>query len=438
MSSLDIYVGDDWPRMRNGTNWDGQNLFELLRKAESPFSPVWDANLLFDEVEDKVGAKVIDVPCVHTGANNYGIHLRLLDQRDVLARLGNADVNMPLYGGFNLRWLHKQVDFEADTNNLLRNDPNVPTDCLLFYRHPIQHYGENSETPKDISGRRLMIFEMAKGEVGAWATLGQQQRGFKMSTLTDAARIRAALLHLDVPSQFVSDWLLWRTFQPEQWMPTELPLPIGATRDFWLAAFKTRIVTMIKEEGDILGWPRDKVIIGRKALDTKEALLRLIPIILPHGDEAVLYRPVLQHNDFGVHNILNDIIGLDHTRITSVFDWETGSIVPFLFSEITFSIAGCDLILDENGEASVHIRSKLAGEPKERVKNQAYSTEFRKIIKENTPHLEEALQAGKYARYLWIKLKQWKGQDPEDFFGRLGEWAQDLLSKYDLGKVSNL
>ena len=200
-----------------------------------------------------------------------------------------------------------------------------------------------------------------------------------MSTLADAATIRASLLNLVLPSQFVSNWLLWRTLQPVEWMPKKLPLPISATRDFWLATLKAKVEAMIKNEGDIIGWPGNKVTVGPKALAAKEFMLRLIPLILPEGDEAVLYRPVLQHDDFGIHNLLNLVSGAVETKITSVFDWETACIVPFALSEIVFFIAGCTLTTDEGGKPSAQARSELASRPEEQAKNQEYSAEFLKV-----------------------------------------------------------
>lgn len=108
-------------------------------------------------------------------------------------------------------------------------------------------------------------------------------------------------------------------------------------------------------------------------------MLRLIPLILPEGDEAVLYRPVLQHDDFGIHNLLNLVSGAAETKITSVFDWETACIVPFALSEIVFFIAGCTLTTDEGGKPSAQARSELASRPEEQAKNQEYSAEFLKV-----------------------------------------------------------
>lgn len=57
--------------MPDATNWDGKNLLNLLRDGDSPFSRIWDVNLLLEEVEAHLHGQVVDIPCVHTGANNY-------------------------------------------------------------------------------------------------------------------------------------------------------------------------------------------------------------------------------------------------------------------------------------------------------------------------------------------------------------------------------
>lgn len=42
------------------------------------------------------------------------------------------------------------------------------------------------------------------------------------------------------------------------------------------------------------------------------------------------------------------------------------------------------------------------------------------------------------ARYLWVKLKKWKGQRPEEFFGELGDWAERRLAERGSCETSNL
>ncbi|KAJ3457056.1 hypothetical protein MRS44_014197 [Fusarium solani] len=301
-SSGHDYLGDEWPQMLDGSQWDGLNLLDLLSRGQSPFGPILDANLLLQEVKDKLSAEVIDIPRVHTGANNYGFHLKLSDQRHVLARLGRADVNVPHYDGFSLHWLHQQIDFEVATNSLLQNTPGVPTDRLLYHRHPLLHAGIKRGMPKDISGRRLMIFEMAQGQCRLWSDLDQQQR----------------------------------------------------------------------------------------------------------------------------------------TSITSIFDWETGCIVPFALSEITFLVAGWNLTIDEDGEPSVYVRPGWAPNLEERDKNQECSAEFVKEIVRQAPYMEEVIHKVKEARYLWVKLNKWRGQNPEEFFGELGDWAEKRLAERGLSDTGDL
>jgi len=52
----------------------------------------------------------------------------------------------------------------------------VPTSRLLYYRLPLHYGGVRGGMPEDISGRRLMIFEMTKGWNGLWRELGEEQK----------------------------------------------------------------------------------------------------------------------------------------------------------------------------------------------------------------------------------------------------------------------
>jgi len=63
---------DDWPKMPpDGSDFDGKQLLTLARSGNSPFHGVWDINLLIREVEENLGAEVIDIPDIFMGSNNY-------------------------------------------------------------------------------------------------------------------------------------------------------------------------------------------------------------------------------------------------------------------------------------------------------------------------------------------------------------------------------
>ena len=62
---------DDWPKMQDGIDFDGKQLLTLVRSGNSPFDKVWDVNLLIREVEENLCTKVIDIPVVDKGSNNY-------------------------------------------------------------------------------------------------------------------------------------------------------------------------------------------------------------------------------------------------------------------------------------------------------------------------------------------------------------------------------
>ncbi|KAG6362093.1 hypothetical protein INS49_010322 [Diaporthe citri] len=341
--SEDGHRGDDRPLMPHGTEWNGKDLLGLVRDDSSPFANIWDVRILLEEVETQVQAQVVDIPEVHAGANNYGFHLGLSDDRDVMARVARADV--------------------------LR------------------------------------------------------------SLLTQAARSRSALLNKPLPAAFVATWLFWANFQPVEWMPKMFPLHPAGNRDFCIAMLEAKFEGLIGNQGDRIGWEEDKLTVGPLASAAKQSLLRLIPLILPEGDDEVLYRLVLQHDDFGLHSISVDVDEAGELSLTSVYDWETGCIIPVILSEIEFSIAGCRLIVDEKGEPSVHLRSDQEREPERSAQNQRYSADFLNAIYECSPYLKRVLRAGNDARRLWSTLKRWKGDSPEEFFGQLGSWAEARMGE---------
>ncbi|KAI0405977.1 hypothetical protein F4802DRAFT_596650 [Xylaria palmicola] len=45
----------------------------------------------------------------------------------------------------------------------------------------------------------------------------------------------------------------------------------------------------------------------------------------------------------------------------------------------------------------------------------------------NAPDYKRTIRAGKDARHLWVALRDWRGDDPEDYFGDLGAWAEKGL-----------
>lgn len=136
-------------------------------------------------------------------------------------------------------------------------------------------------------------------------------------------------------------------------MPKELPLPIAPSREFWVAMFTARINATIGEEGDMIGWEDDDNTVGLIALKAKQSLLRFIPHMLPTDvdEEASLYRLVLDHGDFGIHMSIT-VDTAAQPRITSLYDWETGNIVPAILSNPEMAVL-VDLGTDADGNPSI-------------------------------------------------------------------------------------
>ncbi|KAK0723087.1 hypothetical protein B0T26DRAFT_740131 [Lasiosphaeria miniovina] len=238
-------------------------MLTLLRSGNSPFDGLWDANVLIRVVEENLGAKVIDIPVVYKGSHNYGF----------------LTCNLP--------------KFQVAVYNLLRSEPNILVSRLLYYRIPVQHAGPRLDLPRDIAGRHLFLFERAEGVNNVWRDLSPEQR---THLLAQSVRIRASLFHFNLPPDFAAVWLRERLFEQK---PKSLPIPVAPTRD-------------------------DHATVGPITAAAKQSLLRLVPHIIPtDGDQTALCRLVLEHGDFGIHN-MSIKMDANGQPLVTLYDWETG------------------------------------------------------------------------------------------------------------------
>ncbi|MCJ1343386.1 hypothetical protein MMC31_001579 [Peltigera leucophlebia] len=418
------YLFDPWPKMPDGKKFDGKQLLALVRSGNSPFRGVWDVNILIREVEEYLGAQVIDIPAVNKGSNNYnrlaaheGFHLKLSNQPDVVARLARADVNMPNYSGFPFHGQVSTAKFEVAVYELLRSEPNIMASNLLNHRILVQQVGPRLDVPQDITGRCLLLFERADGEKIEWWDLSPKERA---CLLAQAARIRASLFNFNLPPAFAAFWLRERLFEQR---PKSLPIPVAPTREFCVALFTSKIKATIGNIGDMIGWKSDNNTVGPVAAAAKQSLLRLIPHILPpESDQTFLYRPVLDHLDFGIHNMSTTMDANGQPLLTSVYDWETACIVPAILSDPLMSV-GVDLVTDPNAAPSLSLVPDYAT-PDRRAEYMTWARQYFKALYIKAPNYERAIKAGKDARHLWFALRAWRGQGPEKFFGDLGGWAE--------------
>ncbi|KLU91849.1 hypothetical protein MAPG_10798 [Magnaporthiopsis poae ATCC 64411] len=422
-----MYIEDPWPELPDGTKFDGKQLFSLVRSGKSPFDGAWDVNLLIREIEERLDAEVTDIPFVSCGSNNYGFHIKLRGRPDIVARLARGDVNMPDFDGWPFHKQVSEVKFEAAVYELLRSEPSILASRLLHYRIPSQSNGPRLDRPEDILGRRLMVFERAAGENNVWSVLSPEQ---KASLLTQCARIRASLFDFQLPLDLATEWLRERLFEQK---PSSLPTPVAPTREFCVGLFTAKIEATIRNIGDMIGWEDDNNTVGPVAAAAKQSLLRLIPHIMPPADDgseeaASLYRLVLDHGDFGIHNMSITTNAADgNPSVTSLYDWETGCIVPAILSDPGMAVI-VDLVTDENAAPSI-TRVPSDATPSEHVEYMEWTRHYFQVLFDQAPNYERAIKAGKDARHLWFALRAWRGDDPEGYFGDLGNWAETRMKE---------
>jgi hypothetical protein len=126
--------------------------------------------------------------------------------------------------------------------------------------------------------------------------------------------MRAALFNYCPPSEFAAKYLHSRIFD---FKADTFTLPVAPTREFWIHVRESKVEATIRNEGDMIGWEDDEETVGPVALAAKQSLLKAIPHLLPQDNFEVLYRLVLEHGDFGIHNT-SIIIEVCRYRMMSV------------------------------------------------------------------------------------------------------------------------
>ncbi|KAJ6780650.1 hypothetical protein PWT90_01746 [Aphanocladium album] len=344
---------------------------------------------------------------------------------EVLARLARGDVNMPNFDGFPFEKQVPEVQFEVAVYSLARGSPGLLVPRLIHHRIPVRGDGPLLKVPSDISGRRLMIFEKESDNRINWRQLNEIQQN---AIISQAAELRAALFKLELSRDFSQRWFLERLFEQK---PSCLPIPVAPTRDFCLSLFASKINATIRNIGDMIGWESDNVTVGPIAAAAKQSLLRLVPHILPEDDPSgSLYRLVLEHGDFGIHNMTISIDSISsEALVTSLYDWETGCISPALLSDPEMAVT---VDLNVNADASPSVSRVKADSTTEELEVYAkWARLYTATLFGNASDYKSAILAGKDARHLWFALRDWRGQDPEGYFGALGDWAEKRLKEVD-------
>ncbi|KAJ7696043.1 hypothetical protein B0H17DRAFT_415930 [Mycena rosella] len=153
----------------------------------------------------------------------------------------------------------------------------------------------------------------------------------------------------------------------------------------------------------MIGWESDHNVVGPIAASAKQSLHRLIPLIFPVEEEyGDLYRLVLEHGDFGIHNM--SIKDSDTPAVTSLYDWETGYVVPALFSDPKI-ITHVDFELNGHG---CPVLSRLVDNPTAEhvAEYEGYAEHYFKVIlNEHALKYIPAIKAGKDARHIWAALR---------------------------------
>ncbi|KAG8411503.1 hypothetical protein J3458_015560 [Metarhizium acridum] len=194
---------------------------------------------------------------------------------------------------------------------------------------------------------------------------------------------------------------------------------------------ESKIKATIRDEGDMIGWEDDEETVGPIALAAKQSLLRVVPLTLPPDvPDGSLYRFVLEHGDFGIHNMTITKKKNGRPHVTSLYDWETACIWPAILSDPLVAAGPVDIITDGQGAPSI-TRLPEDATHTDLETNSSWAGHYIKNLYHAAPGYEMAIRAGKDFRYLWYALRDWRGGNSEEFFGALEEWAEKRITELE-------
>lgn len=165
----------------------------------------------------------------------------------------------------------------------------------------------------------------------------------------------------------------------------------------------------------------------------RKNLIRLVPLLLPKSafglKESAMYRFVLDHGDFGIHNMTVAMDAQGQPRITSVYDWEGGRIVPAILCEPKM-VTTVDLAIDEKGKPNIS-RWGDGDTPDKMAQYRRWAEEYYKVLFSAAPELKRIIKAGREARRLWFALCDGHNQDADEHFRQLGIWAGKKVTQLE-------
>lgn len=170
----------------------------------------------------------------------------------------------------------------------------------------------------------------------------------QFALLDQLAHMRAALFNYCPPLDFAKTYLHTSLFD---FKPNAFKMPVASTREFWKRVLESKIEATIKNKGDMIGWASDEETVGPIAFAAKLTLLRAIPHIVPQDNS--LYRFVLEHGDFGIHNATITKADDDKPLVIFLYDWETACIAPALLSNPLVAAGPIDLVTNEAAKPAV-------------------------------------------------------------------------------------
>jgi hypothetical protein len=141
-----------------------------------------------------------------------------------------------------------------------------------------------------------------------------------------------------------------------------------------------------------------------------------------------LYRCVTEHGGFGIHNMTIEETSPDHVGVTSLYDWETGCIVPAFLADPVVPVSQVDLTLSNPARHVVACKPS-DNSPADLKTYRTWSDHYFEQLFTHAPVFQIAIERGSAVRILWVALRDCRGEEPDNLFGVFGTWAENRIAK---------
>jgi hypothetical protein len=410
----------------------GHWVFSRIIYGVSPFNYLLSKTQMAKIIEDITNADVLDEGGYQYGGNqSFAWHMRVANGAEMVAQVLTGDEVAPgeEVTAEAAHFARDDKSFIHDVLGLLQSVPDLLVCDYKYHEECAQFLYRERFSPNDEPRPRYFGLQGRDGNDELWYTLTSPQ---KCLLLQRMASMRAALFKVEVPLDLAVKWLAQRLPAPQ---PPKINHEVTGTRNFCIELLKAMVETIIGQGGDAVG---EACATSPTIGEARELILEVIGRIAPQGSEATerqLYRLVLEHGDYGIHNM--DIFQEKNVALaTGLHGWDKAYIVPAILADLDVQ-TNVKVTIDEESGMTAYTDLPEYLLPTDMVHMAPWADQYFERISQVAPeYRQQIIEDGRRLRYVWHALRDFDLKTMEKSWEKLGRWARIELEDMEENDIS--